>query len=113
MAYTTNPLSISASSTGPCGTSIATATTLAAPALERSQLPSSARPAPHAGTPALQLWCLEHREGKLGASPSPNRHRQTTRWFLLQPPLPPTISPTPRHHPSPPLHRTSTAPLPS
>ena len=64
------------------------------PRLPSREASLPALPNPHhcVGTRALQLWCLEHREGKLGAFRSPNRHRQTMRWFPLRPFLFPLTS---------------------
>jgi Rhodopirellula transposase DDE domain len=47
-------------------------------------------------TLALQQSCLEHREGRFGAFPIPNRHRRTTRSF----PRPSYLLPTTTHGPS-------------
>src|SRR5437588_11357293 len=89
MAYTTNPRSISASTTGPCGTSIATATVLAALAIERSQSPSSAKPSPLCGnsrSPTVlprasrrQTWCLSEPQS------TPANHEMVSSAAILSP----------------------------
>src|SRR6516164_6144045 len=83
-----NPRSSRTSTTGPCGTSTATATALALPVIERIQSASSDRPCRYVGT-LVPLRCRpEHRAGRPDASLTPSRHQQTRR-LSPQPSYPP------------------------
>ena len=78
IAYTAKPRSRRASTTGPCGTSMATATSPGRRRLTRASRRVPRGPHRHVRTPARPRPCPPHRAGRPGALPSPSRRRRTS-----------------------------------